>query len=381
MRGPDNTHLCFPRALAWARATLAVLLLLSAACGPNSVAERGAVVDLATASGGRGGAQSGSGGAGGGTRADAAAGGAPAAPSLADNGASCATASACKSGQCVDDRCCDSACDGVCQACNLAGSEGRCTPVPKDTDPANECEPQPPESCGRDGMCDGAGACKKQAAGVMCGPGGCDVATQHAPSTCDGMGVCVPGASKSCVPAVCIADSCGDPCATDPDCKMAGFFCDQGTCRMKRAMAAACAADNQCMSGFCADGVCCATACKTRCQACNVEGAVGTCTPVIAGQDPKDECPIQGIVTCGNAGGCDGKGDCRKHEAGTFCAAATCTGSTITEISTCDGKGACKPGPKRDCGNYVCNGASCWNACSSKDQCKAGKACNINVCQ
>lgn len=281
----------------------------------------------------------------------------------------------------MDGRCCDSACAGVCEACNQAGSEGRCTPVPNKTDPANECEAEPETSCGRDGSCDGAGACSKHAAGVMCAPGGCEMATQHAPGTCDGMGVCQPGASKSCAPAVCIEQSCGDPCAVDGDCKMTGFFCDGGTCRMKRALAAACTSDSQCGGGFCADGVCCASACKEKCQACNVEGAIGSCTPVVVGQDPKAECPIQGTTTCGNAGGCDGKGACRQHEAGTFCAPASCTGSTVTAISSCDGKGACKPGPKSDCGPFVCNGASCWTACSTKDQCKAPKTCVVNTCQ
>jgi hypothetical protein len=368
---------------AWqATAALVALLplLLVGGCGPNSTAQRTAVdlepaggrADAAASGGGSSGGAAGTGGSGG-TGGSAGRG--------AVNGTSCGAAKDCQSGQCVDGHCCDSACDGVCQACDLDGSIGRCTPVPKETDPANECEPEPPESCGRDGFCDGAGACRKQAAGVMCAMGGCTDATQSAASTCDGLGTCQPGMTKSCAPAVCTGDSCGDPCATDPDCKMTGFYCAKGTCRAKHDMAAACQADNECGTGFCVDGVCCASACTGKCQACNNAGMVGTCAPIGDGMDPKDECPVEGIITCGNAGGCDGKGGCRKHEAGTFCAAASCTGSTVTEISTCDGRGACKPGPKRDCGNFVCNGASCWTACATKDQCKAGKTCDLSVCK
>jgi hypothetical protein len=369
-------------AIAWTRAlvlpvALTLALVVSAVgCGPNSTAQRTAV-DLEPA-GGRaghaggatGGASGASGGSGGSTQ-----------PPRAINGTICAAPKDCQSGQCVDGRCCETACEGVCQACDLPGTEGRCSPVPADTDPANECEAEPATSCGRDGACNGAGACRKQAAGVMCAVGGCDVATQRAASTCDGMGTCQPGMTKSCAPAVCLGDSCGDPCAVDADCKMTGFFCASGTCRAKRDMAATCDADNQCTSGFCADGVCCATACKDKCQTCNGEGKAGTCSPIATGLDPDNECPVQGITTCGNAGGCDGKGGCRQHQAGTFCGPASCTGSTVTDINTCDGKGACKPGPKHDCSPYLCNGASCWTACSTKDQCKAGKACVVNVCE
>jgi hypothetical protein len=360
--------------------TLVMASLIAAGCGPQSSAQRTAV-DLEPA-GGRGPAGSGGRAGTGGAGAPGSGGSSATEPVRgAVNGTVCTAARDCQSGQCVDGHCCDSACDGVCQACDLAGSPGRCTPVPKETDPGNECEPEPVTSCGNDGFCDGAGACRKQAVGVMCATGGCEDATQRAASTCDGMGACKPGPTKSCSPAVCLGDSCGDPCVTDPDCKMTGFYCASGTCRAKREMAAACEADNQCGTGFCVDGVCCATACKDRCQACNNEGKVGTCAPVGSGMDPKNECPVEGTVTCGNAGGCDGKGACRKHEAGTFCAPASCTGSTITEINTCDGKGACKPGPKKDCGNFTCNGPTCWTACATNDQCKSGKTCTLSVCQ
>jgi len=40
---------------------------------------------------------------------------------------------------CVDGVCCTSACTGACEACNVAGSEGSCAPVPDGTDPAGEC--------------------------------------------------------------------------------------------------------------------------------------------------------------------------------------------------------------------------------------------------
>lgn len=46
----------------------------------------------------------------------------------------------------------------------------------------------------------------------------------------------------------------------------------------------ACNVNDQCESGFCVDGVCCATACDDgACTQCDLDGARGTCTPVQAG--------------------------------------------------------------------------------------------------
>lgn len=60
-----------------------------------------------------------------------------------------ADATSCASGACVDGVCCDGACDGVCERCDVAGSEGTCAPVEAGADPDDECEL----------ACDGAGAC------------------------------------------------------------------------------------------------------------------------------------------------------------------------------------------------------------------------------
>jgi hypothetical protein len=65
-------------------------------------------------------------------------------------GATCAGSGECQAGLlCVDGRCCTGACDGLCEACNLAGKEGDCALIPNGQDPANECV----------GHCDGAGNC------------------------------------------------------------------------------------------------------------------------------------------------------------------------------------------------------------------------------
>jgi hypothetical protein len=296
------------------------------------------------------------------------------------NGVRCEVNAGCRTGQCVDGVCCESACTGTCVACNVAGSEGRCLPVPDNLDPDNECDAEPDTSCGRDGACDGKGACRKYREGIECAPRSCQVATERAASTCDGLGNCKAGATRPCAPAVCIDDVCGLGCVDDSKCT-AGNFCDAGTCRSQRVQAAACDRDSQCTTGQCVDGVCCNDVCAGKCQACNNPGAVGTCTPVSDGRDPRRECLVQGVFTCGNAGGCDGQGACKLHAAGAPCGFGSCEGSTVYGPSTCDGKGQCARGPASDCDPYVCNGMSCWTACATNDQCKSGRTCNINTCR
>ena len=55
-------------------------------------------------------------------------------------GGACSRAGECIDGLfCVDGRCCDGACDGTCEACDLPGQEGSCVAVPAMGDPDGEC--------------------------------------------------------------------------------------------------------------------------------------------------------------------------------------------------------------------------------------------------
>jgi hypothetical protein len=78
----------------------------------------------------------------------------------------------CASGFCVDGVCCESACTGTCRGCTMARTgmpSGQCGPVRVGTDPDNECSTQDRSTCGRDGMCDGQGACRRYPDGTTCG--------------------------------------------------------------------------------------------------------------------------------------------------------------------------------------------------------------------
>ncbi len=87
----------------------------------------------------------------------------------------CTVAGDCDSGACVDGVCCDSACGGGvvgdCQACNLSGFEGTCSPEPA----GSSCGDQG-VVCSIDDTCDGAGSCTDNGSepnGTTCTGGSC----------------------------------------------------------------------------------------------------------------------------------------------------------------------------------------------------------------
>lgn len=70
------------------------------------------------------------------------------------NGSACATSAQCMSGSCVDGVCCNTACNGLCQACSAAKTglvNGTCSLVTAFTDPDNECSGA--QTCGPMGTC------------------------------------------------------------------------------------------------------------------------------------------------------------------------------------------------------------------------------------
>ncbi len=245
-------------------------------------------------------------------------------------GRPCMHGGQCYSGFCVDDVCCNSDCTGTCLSCKVTGSEGTCMPAPAGQDPRDQCAEMPPASCGLDGTCDGAGACRRYVAGSECAPGSCTGSTEQAASTCDGAGACKPGGTRSCAPQTCQNGSCGTACTSDAQC-LTGFFCESTSCRPKRAQGTACSEAADCMTNNCVDGICCNSACTQTCHACNLAGSVGICTPAAAGTDPRDQCAASAASTCGNTGQCDGTGACQLHPSGTACGAtASCTSNVET---------------------------------------------------
>jgi hypothetical protein len=122
----------------------------------------------------------------------------------------------------------------------------------------------------------------------------------------------------------------------------------------------ACGAASECVTGFCADGVCCEAACTGTCKACTLAKngqASGLCRDVVFGTDPDGEC-----------------------------GAATCVGFTSFQPKSTCALGACSVEVSEDCGAYRCNAASvpeaCFTSCFSDAQCDtgAGFSCVGGVC-
>jgi hypothetical protein len=198
----------------------------------------------------------------------------------------------------------------------------------------------------------------------------CDTACSGTCEACD-----LAGGEGTCLPIPAGQDPAGE-CG-------AGASCDGiGACRL--ANGGTCTLGSECLSGFCADGVCCNTACDGVCEQCNAAGSVGSCTAAPAGTDPGNDCPIDPTSTCGRTGVCSGSGACALYPAGTVCAAGGCASTTsANREDTCDGSGTCVDNGVQDCTPYVCNAASgtCGTFCSSSADCAGGFVCNLAVGQ
>ncbi len=212
-----------------------------------------------------------------------------------------------------------------CFACS--GQDASCVPVPEGEDPLEDCEETPQETCSTTGTCDGAGGCELWPADTICNPAACHDGILEPADLCDGLGSCFDLGQLNCEPYTCLSpDACRDTCEDDTNCA-AGFHCDEQSCQENLIDGSACVRDGQCRNGHCVDGVCCQSACKGLCQRCDLQGSVGTCTAIFAGQDPDAECAGDGV--CG--GSCDGQGQCLLPGEDTACA----------PCARCDGHGSC----------------------------------------
>jgi MYXO-CTERM domain-containing protein len=144
-----------------------------------------------------------------------------------------------------------------------------------------------------------------------------------------------------------------------------------------------CKLDVDCGTGHCADGVCCNVACTdtcTSCKAVDTGKADGTCSPVLAGQNPKSACTKDLANVCGATGTCDGKGACAFAAAMTPCSGPTCEGGVL-KTSACDGKGVCPPTTSVSCAPFACaSGTACGTTCTDDTGCATGFKCNGGTC-
>jgi len=148
----------------------------------------------------------------------------------------------------------------------------------------------------------------------------------------------------------------------------------------------ACASDDDCAGGSCADGVCCNGRCDDACHACNQPNNVGTCVAVARGKHPAHgSCAKQDPSTCGTNGLCDGAGQCQRYDTSTVCRASACDQGTdaLTPEARCDGLGSCVPsGPPLSCAPFVCrgDGKRCADSCAGNGDCQLSASCAGGSC-
>jgi MYXO-CTERM domain-containing protein len=193
------------------------------------------------------------------------------------------------------------------------------------------------------------------------------------------LGACVNDSAIPCAPYVCRdvngAQQCTNPCSEDNDCQD-GYYCVEKDCKKKLAPGAVCDSSAICASGFCVDGVCCDVSCKGQCEACDVAGSEGVCSPVQGiPHNMRPACDHAGDE-CG--GQCDGVNSnvCKYAAVGTTCGTTACNNDLATS-STCNGQGECKPNKDQECTPYVCGtDDTCLSRCEQDADCSQGYTCD-----
>jgi MYXO-CTERM domain-containing protein len=266
------------------------------------------------------------------------------------DGEPCAGAAQCLSGNCVEGVCCDQACDGdPCRACSKAQgapADGTCAIAP-----GKACDDG--DQCSQIDACDEAGACAGAKPVVCSSEDACQL-----PGTCDPKtGACAPPTGEVC--------SSGENNGSAPSVPSAVTLCATGS---------------ECESGFCADGVCCDSACDAPCHSCVLFPIIGKCTRAPAGVDLRHDCyPVVNCLrTCGGNGQCIGAGP------GVLCLPPRCNGrSAGLGPAYCPDLGAECPSDASvpfDCSPYACIEAfgACRSDCRTNDDCAEGYACDID---
>jgi hypothetical protein len=310
------------------------------------------------------------------------------------NGSACTSNGQCISTFCVDGVCCATACAGQCEACDLQGFVGQCSPVTSGqphgtrtpcagagTVCAGQCTSMSPTQCG-----------SYPGPDTMCASQSCTNGTKHLASGCDQLGACAPQATRTC-PLGCDSSTndCVGACTSDTQCSAANPalpYCDAGVCTALKPNGRTCSAGSECNSGICADGYCCDGACTGNCQSCKESGQLGHCifvtgAPRLGDVPARAACLTDGS-TCG--GFCYGNSaNCFYKDTLSYCGSAiTCLNGDQWKAA-CNGAGSCSSmGIWQICPTGTCDadGIQCSSshACSADSQCSSGHCLGGNCC-
>jgi hypothetical protein len=135
---------------------------------------------------------------------------------------------------------------------------------------------------------------------------------------------------------------------------------------------ATCALGAECGSGFCADGVCCASDCLGPCRSCNQPSSGGVCQAYVLGTDPERECASGD--TCNGAGACGPAPPPGSKANGVLCGAAVECSSGFCKDGVC-----CNSACTATC--QSCGSGTCQAVKRTQDvpECGGTMTCNANA--
>jgi hypothetical protein len=265
--------------------------------------------------------------------------------------------------------------------------DGTCAAALDGLDPHGDCPDDGALSCGKNGKCDGMGACQLYGASTVCAVPFCSGEGQVTEATCDGQGHCDSGPVDCAGLYRCAGGACHTSCAGDGDC-VSSAFCDAGVCQPRSPPGKnACTAGHACTTGLCVDGYCCDAPCDGQCEACSVPGYEGTSLALDAAHPPEDfgrpSCPMLTSDPCSQTS-CDGVD--RKQCLGFVSASVTCSPKRCVDgvavaAMTCDGMGHCaapKPQDMEACAPFACGADACLKACAVDAECAPDHHCDTD---
>ena len=140
--------------------------------------------------------------------------------------------------------------------------------------------------------------------------------------------------------------------------------------------AAPCAADGDCSSAHCADGVCCDRACTGQCEACDVAASPGMCVGVDGAPHGARTPCIGADPRCGGRCEAAHPAACVTPTASTVCIDRSCKDGAAVPAAFCNGAGGCAPPTAVPCGNYACVAGECKSTCATAGDCAKGFTCD-----
>ena len=258
-------------------------------------------------------------------------------------GQTCKTSSDCvNSLPCADGVCCDKACTGSCEACNVGTSAGTCTTLAANATPYTGHTACVATDATCAGKCNGTSSACAYPSSTSCGTASCVGSSYQAPGTCSN-GTCnMPTAqtcSSGCVPSAggCVACTPGSyQCSgTQPQkCDSTGTWQNYGS-----------------------------RACTGSCETCTSSTTTATCTNVTT--PPSGKSCNGTDATC--KGYCSGSSaSCTYPDNSIACSSSTCSSGSLT-TQYCNGAGACSTVKNQSCNGFPCaSGSACSVSCTNR---------------